>query len=138
MINLIDKLQKAQMHAIKNKPKVGGFPYLAEVLRRAGVKQNIWSLPSCQSIYIMQEGQVIQQGKSLVEGSEIIPHFNKENLIKAIRTDQRGESTFPEFLMSAWLAGVTWYKVDFDNRTVTYGDAQNNIYVENYPLVEIE
>ena len=28
-----------------SRPKAGGFPYLAETLRRAGVTRNIWSLP---------------------------------------------------------------------------------------------
>lgn len=32
--------------------KVGGFPYLAEASGRAGITQNIWNLPSCQSIYL--------------------------------------------------------------------------------------
>jgi uncharacterized protein YbcV (DUF1398 family) len=28
------------------RPKVGGFPYLAETLRRAGVTRNLWYLPA--------------------------------------------------------------------------------------------
>ena len=36
----INKLLEAQKFAMSNRPKVGGFPYLAEVLRQAGVKRN--------------------------------------------------------------------------------------------------
>jgi len=39
--------------AMTIRPKVGGFPVLAEVLKRAGVKRNYWTLPSCQSIFVM-------------------------------------------------------------------------------------
>ena len=36
--------------------------------------------------------------KPLVEGTHDIPRFDKTALIKALRTDQAGESAFPEFL----------------------------------------
>jgi hypothetical protein len=49
MSNAIDNLQAAQKRAMEVRPKVGGFPYLAEVLRRAGVTKNLWFLPSCQN-----------------------------------------------------------------------------------------
>jgi uncharacterized protein YbcV (DUF1398 family) len=32
--------------------KVGGFPILAEVLRQAGVRRNIWNLASTESLYL--------------------------------------------------------------------------------------
>ena len=134
----ITKLQEAQKHAVANRPKVGGFPYLAETLRQAGVKQNIWSLPSCQSIYHMEDGSVVQQGNLLVTGTADIPTFDKDALITALRTDQAGKSTFPEFLLAAWNAGVIWYQVDFAKRTVTYGGSKGETYVEEYPPVAIE
>ncbi len=37
MISLSEKLADAQKYAFSIRPKVGGFPYLAEVLRQAGV-----------------------------------------------------------------------------------------------------
>jgi uncharacterized protein YbcV (DUF1398 family) len=138
MSKAIDKLQAAQKHAMANRPKVGGFPYLAETLRQAGVKQNVWSLPSCQSIYDMEEGSVVQQGTPLVNGSTDIPTFNKGALIEALRTDQAGESTFPEFLQASWKAGVIWYQVDFVKRTVTYGGSKGELYVEEYPSLSLE
>lgn len=54
--NLID----AQKHAMSIRPRVGGFPVLAEVLRLAGISRNLWSLPSCQSIYVTKLGPVVQ------------------------------------------------------------------------------
>ena len=137
MNRLIEQLQSAQQKAMSNRPKVGGFPYLAETLRQAGVIQNVWSLPSCQSIYWMGGGQVVQQMPSLISDSAAVPAFSEQTLIAAIRADQSGKTTFPEFLVAAWQAGVIWYKVDFTERTVTYGGATGETYTETYPLVSV-
>ena len=61
----IENLQAAQQKAMANRPKVGGFPYLAEVLRQAGVTRNIWFLPACQSLYLTQDGPVVTLGTPL-------------------------------------------------------------------------
>jgi uncharacterized protein YbcV (DUF1398 family) len=51
MSTAIDNLLDAQKRAMAGRPKVGGFPYLAETLRRAGVTRNRWYLPACESLY---------------------------------------------------------------------------------------
>lgn len=133
----IENLKSAQQQAMAGRPKVGGFPYLAETLRRAGVTRNIWSLPSCQSLYLTEKGPVVVQGSPLVTGMADVPPFSREALITALRTDQAGNSTFPEFLMATWRAGVVKYDVDFAARTCTYYGAGEEKYVESYPAVEI-
>ena len=65
---------------------------LAEILRQAGVQVNRWSLPSCQSVYVMKEGSVVQQGTPLVTGTHEIPKFDRDALITALRTDQQGDA----------------------------------------------
>jgi len=132
----IENLMEAQKYAINNRPKVGGFPYLAEVLRLAGVTRNLWQLPSCQSVYLTKYGPVISPGISLITEIVDIPKFNQEALIRALRTDQAGESTFPQFLESAWKAGVVSYEVDFEARRVSYFGALGESYVEDYPHVK--
>jgi len=133
-----EKLQAAQEKAMAGRPKVGGFPYLAETLRRAGVQRNHWYLPACQSIYLMQDGTVVMQGTPLLAGMTDVPRFDRAALIVALRTDQAGNSTFPEFLLATWRAGVTRYEVDFAARTCTYYGARDENYVEEYPEVRIE
>ena len=61
MSKITEKLIEAQKYAMSIRPKVGGFPVLAEVLRQAGVKTNRWSLLSCQSVFLREEGAVVQQ-----------------------------------------------------------------------------
>ena len=137
MSKAIENLQVAQKEAMAIRPKVGGYPYLAEAFRRAGVTRNILSLPACQSIFLTNKGPVVMQGEPLVSGMADIPAFDREGLIKALRVDQAGESTFPEFLTASWRAGVVRYDVDFEGRTVAYYGCNGEEYVEAYPAVDI-
>jgi uncharacterized protein YbcV (DUF1398 family) len=77
----IDNLQAALQRASAGRPAVGGFPYLAETLRRAGVTRNLWFLPACQSLYLTEKGPVVSQGMPLVNGTVDVPPFDREALI---------------------------------------------------------
>ncbi len=105
MSTAIANLQAAQQRAMAGRPKVGGFPYLAETLRRAGVTRNHWYLPACQSIYLTKDGPVVTQGSPLISGTADVPSFDREALVVALRTDQAGKSTFLEFLLASWRWG---------------------------------
>jgi Phage envelope protein len=138
MSEAINNLTDAMKSAEAIRPRVGGFPYLAEVLRKAGVTRNIWSLPSRQSLFLTQKGPVVMQGNPLVTGAVDVPAFNEAALIKALRVDQAGESTFPEFLEASWHAGVVRYDVDLEARTVSYQGCNGEEYIEAYPAVTID
>ncbi len=133
----IDNLNAAFQRAFALRPKVGGFPVLAEVLRQAGVTRNLWELPSAQSAYLTELGPVVNQGTPLVTGMHPIPAFDEAAVVRAIRADQAGETTFPEFLHGIWNAGIVHYEVDFANRVVTYNGAKGESYVEVYPAVTL-
>jgi uncharacterized protein YbcV (DUF1398 family) len=136
-MNSQEKLQVAMKYAMANRPKVGGFPFLAECLRQAGVERNIWSLPGAQSLYVINDGAVVNQSTPLVSGMTGVPVFDEQALITALRADQAGQSTFPEFLTATWNAGVVSYEVDFSARTVSYYGALGEKCVESYPAVEV-
>lgn len=138
MSEAIENLQAAQARAMEIRPKVGGFPYLAEALRWAGVTRNVWFLPACQSLYLSEHGPVVTVGAPLVTGTTDVPRFDREALIKALRTDQAGKSTFPEFLAASWRAGIVRYEVDFAARTAAYYGCNCEEYVENYPAVDLK
>lgn len=137
MSRAIENLKSAQQRAMEGRPKIGGFIYLAETLRKAGVTRNIWSLPACQSLYLTEQGSVVTQGIPLVTGMEDVPSFDQGALVTALRTDQAGEGTFPDFLMAAWKAGVVSYDVDFISRIVTYYGSGGESYVESYSAAEL-
>jgi uncharacterized protein YbcV (DUF1398 family) len=137
MSKAIDNLMEAMNAAQAMQPRVGGFPYLAEVLRQAGVTRNIWTLPSAQSLFLTGQGPVVMQGTPLVTGAVDVPPFDEEALIRALRVDQAGESTFPEFLQACWRVGVVRYDVDFEARTVAYQGCHGEEYIEAYPAVTV-
>jgi uncharacterized protein YbcV (DUF1398 family) len=130
-------LEAAQHRAMASRPKVGGFPHLAETLRRAGITRSSWFLPACEGLYLTQDGPVVTQGAPLVSGAVDVPTFNQDALIGALRTHQAGGSSFPEFLTHAWRAGIIRYDVDFVARTVSYYGCRDESYVEHYPAVEL-
>jgi uncharacterized protein YbcV (DUF1398 family) len=136
--NAIENVRAAQERAMAIRPKVGGFPYLAEALRQAGVTRNLWFLPACQSLYLTKLGPIVTLSPPLVTGTADAPPFDREALIKALRTDQPGQSTFPEFLAASWRAGVVRYDVDFAARTVAYYGCNDEEYVERYPAVDVK
>lgn len=137
MSKAIETLLAAQQRGVAGRPKVGGFPYLAETLRRAGVTHNFWSLPACQSVYLTAEGPVVFPGTPLIDAPADVPPFDEAALIRALRTDQAGESTFPEFLMASWKAGVVRYDVNFAARTCNYYGVAGEEYVEMYPAIDL-
>jgi uncharacterized protein YbcV (DUF1398 family) len=132
-----DNLQAAFERGAAIRPKVAGFPYLAETLRRAGVTRNLWFLPACESLFLTELGPVVTQNTPLVSGMIDVPPFDRDALIAALRADQAGKTTFPEFLAASWRAGVVRYDVDFAARTVSYFGAHGEEYVEAYPAVEV-
>ena len=77
------------------------------------------------------------QGQPLVTNIADIPVFDEKAVIRALREDQAGRTTFPEFLMAIWQAGVVRYVVDFTGRRVTYFGCNSESYVEAYPEVAI-
>lgn len=89
--------------------------------------RNVWCLPACQSLYLTEAGPVVSQQTPLLTGTVDIPAFDQAALITALRTDQSGKSTFPEFLAAAWQAGVVRYNVDFSDRKVTYYGCEGEV-----------
>ena len=73
MSKAIENLEAAQKRAMAIRPRVGGFPCLAETLRRAGVTRNLWFLPACQSLFLTNDGPVVSQGTPLATGTMDVP-----------------------------------------------------------------
>lgn len=136
-LEAVRNLEAAMTRAMANRPAVGGFPYLAQTLRQAGITRNIWLLPSGESHYETRLGPVTSPAMPIAVAMDAVPAFDEVALIQALRTDQAGESTFPEFLLASWYAGVVRYEVDFSERHVVYYGSQGESYLEAYPAVEL-
>ena len=137
MSTITETIQNAQHRAAEIRPPVGGFPVLAEVLRQAGIHRNEWTLPAGQTVYVTDAGAVVLPATPVISAITEVPAFDRDAVIDALRADQAGHSTFPEFLTAIWSAGVTGFVIDLDGRTVTYRGIDDSTYVETYPAVEI-
>ena len=135
MPTLIDTIEAAAARGAAARPTIGGFPYVAESLRAAGVTKYLFDVPSTTVIYVTDDGAVLRPGQSIRTGATVVPAFDPDRLVAAIRIDQRGESTFPEFVKQTFLAGVVRYVVDTAARTCTYIGGNGESYVEEYPAV---
>lgn len=130
-------MHTALARAAAVRPKVGGFPYLAEVLRQAGVSRCRMALPSNAMLYLTAAGPVVVQEEPLCTGPVEAAPFDRAALITALRADQAGETDFPEFVQGCRQAGMLWYDVDLDARTCTYYGAEGDSYTENYAAVTL-
>jgi uncharacterized protein YbcV (DUF1398 family) len=137
MDTIIGAIDAANAHAAAVRPKVGGFPYLAEALRVAGVRKYYFDVPSCTVRYATAAGDVLAPGAFLRTEKTVIRPFDEDALVTAIRVDQLGRSTFPEFVESTFRAGVIRYEVDTAARTCSYFGTGGERYVEQYPAVDL-
>lgn len=98
----------------------GGFPFFTDVLFRAGVLSNTWSLPACQSLYVTRRGRVKIPGASLMLPQELPPLDNKKLYQALRRAREEYDKHFRAFLFELCAAGVVNYTVDCIARTVTF------------------
>ena len=105
--DLIAVAEEARLHGMRIRPQVGGFPYLAEALRRADIERLEFVVPSMTTVYVTDRGAVLEQGEPLATGATLVAGFDEDALVAAIRADQQGRATFPEFVAAAWRAGVS-------------------------------
>ncbi|MHA7650628.1 DUF1398 family protein [Mycobacterium sp. ML4] len=137
MSSAIANLQAARERAAVLRPKVHGFPYLAEVLRQAGVNRYHHSIPAATTLYLTDAGPIVEQHDPIVAGLTDVAAWNRDALVDAIRTDQAGQSSYPQFVHACWAAGVVHYDVDLHARTCTYSGAAGERHVESYPRVDV-
>ena len=97
MSEAIDNLNAAMQRAMAGRPEVGGFPYLAETLRRAGVKRNLWFLPACQSLYLTEHGPVVSIGTPVANGTVDVPHSTVEPSSRRCAPTRPGRARFLNF-----------------------------------------
>lgn len=137
MTDIIAAIEAAQARAMRVRPPVGGFPYLAEALRLAGVERYLFDVPSASTILVTAEGDILQPGSLQRQEPSIVAPFDEAALIRALRADQAGHTTFAEFVAATLDAGVVRYVVDTAARTCTYIGARDESYVETYPTVRL-
>ncbi len=136
-VSLTEVITHAQERGAAVRPRVGGFPYLAESLRLAGVTRIAVTVPSWTTVLTTAEGSIVQQGTPMSPSAMEVPPFDVEMFVASLRDDQDGRITFAEWMEATWRAGVVWYEVDTNSRTCTYRAPSGECYVERYEAVDL-
>jgi uncharacterized protein YbcV (DUF1398 family) len=138
--DLVHVVHEARTRGMRARPTIGGFPYLAESLRDAGISAVHCDVASMSTIYRSARGAVVDQQEPLTRGLDTVASFDRDAVVTAIRRDQNGESTYAEFMVGIWKAGVVSYDIDLHARTCAYQgvDPLVDLYVEEYALVMLD
>lgn len=137
MSTAITTVEAALQRGAAIRPAVGGFPYLAAALREAGIGRCHVVVPSNAFVYFTNDGPVLMQHEPIARGAADLAPFDEPAVVAALRSDQAGASTFPEFMAAAWAAGVLTYDVDLAASTCTYHGADGASYLEFFDRVAI-
>jgi uncharacterized protein YbcV (DUF1398 family) len=129
----------AKARGMDQRPRVGGFPYLAEALRQASIHTVHCDVAPRTTTYRTPSGVVVDLHAPLTAGLAELAVFDRDAVIIAIRDDQRGESTYDEFMNAIWQAGVLTYDIDLTAHTCTYcgADPTTDAYCERYSAVSL-
>lgn len=110
------------------------YPELAAKLIESGILSYTVEVAAGLMLYRLADGKTIFHDSD-ASPKAITAQFNTEQVIKAIRDNQQGRSTFPEFMEAIAVAGVRFYEATLngDKRRVTYMGS-GGFYEEEIPL----
>ncbi|MDN3550402.1 DUF1398 family protein [Mucilaginibacter aquaedulcis] len=110
------------------------YPELAAKLIDSGILSYTVEVAAGLMLYRLADGETIFHDSD-IEPKVIAARFNTEQVIKAIRDNQQGKSTFPEFMDAIATAGVRFYEATLngDQKRVTYMGS-GGFYQEEIPL----
>lgn len=126
----------AQARGFAARPKIEGFPYLAEALREAGVLRLEFFVPTATSLFTTTAGFAVIPASPVVTEPSDVPAWDESALLAAIEADKQG-GEFPAFVAACWQAGVIRWIVDTSARTCTYYSAAEDEYAEHYRAVTL-
>lgn len=109
------------------------FPEWVKTLVNAGIERYYADLVAQQVTYYATDGAVytakLSHPKALMSGIT----FSEKGVIDALRTVQRGEIIYPEFLNRAIKAGTVNYTIFLLGKEAHYIGAKGEIYIEKFP-----
>ncbi len=106
---------KACYQAAKN------YPDLVKRLGEIGVESYTVDTASGTILYRFNQGQTVLHPGNIAART-IAENFNEQKTIEAIRSNQQGKTTYPEFMTGIAEAGVRFYEATLNgsNKRVTY------------------
>ncbi|WPU94941.1 DUF1398 family protein [Mucilaginibacter sabulilitoris] len=126
-MNVEEKLKEAYATA-------RNYPELAAKLIDAGILSYTVEVAAGLMFYRLANGETIFHGNN-AEAHSIATTFNHDEVVKTIRDNQQGKTTYPEFMEGIANAGVRFYEATLqgDRKRVTYMGT-GGFYEEEIPL----
>lgn len=111
----------------------GSFPETIKKLMSVDIDRYYADLVRLEVTYYGKDGSTYQTKMPSNHTYKIGDVFCQESLVDALRTIQRGEITYHEFLERATKAGTVSYTVFITGRQVPYFGAKGEMYIEHFP-----
>ena len=109
------------------------FPQIVKNLIEAGIERYYTDLIGLQNIYYTTDGSFYTSKLPYSQPPKRGEIFSEKDVIDAVRTIQRGEIIYPEFLNRVLKAGTVSYNAFLLGRQVHYVGAKGEIYIEPFP-----
>jgi uncharacterized protein YbcV (DUF1398 family) len=109
------------------------FPKVVERLAGAGVKSYAADLVSLRKTYYGAEAEGHDEAMPLEKAPAIAPAFDSAAVAATVKTIQRGEIGYAEFLRRIMASGCSHYEVFIAGRKTMYFGRDGDFYTEPFP-----
>ena len=130
---MFDKKRVGEI-AVKGKVEKWEYPRIFNALKDAGVEYYETSVSTHHIVYHGNGDSVEERPPADFKKLLISDKFNATGVKDAVKRTQNKETDYGQFLQEIASSGVIKYKVDMDERTVTYiGSNDDERYIESVP-----
>jgi uncharacterized protein YbcV (DUF1398 family) len=109
------------------------FPKVVERLAGAGVKSYTADLVKLRKTYYGADVEAHDEAMPLKDGPAIAPEFDSPGVAATVKTIQRGEIGYAEFLRRIMASGCSHYEVFIAGRKAMYFGRDGGFYTEPFP-----
>jgi uncharacterized protein YbcV (DUF1398 family) len=110
------------------------FPLVVQKLADAGVRAYTADLVRLRNTYYDAGGESVDEVLPLIEAPPIAATFDDAAVSSAVKTIQRGEIGYVEFLRRIMRAGCASYRVFIGGRKAMYFGRDGQFYTEPFPV----
>jgi uncharacterized protein YbcV (DUF1398 family) len=109
------------------------FPQVLQRLVGAGVRSYTADLAKLRNTYYGADGEACDEALPLKDGPAIAPAFDSSGVAATVKSIQRGEIGYAEFLRRIMGCGCSHYEVFIAGRKAMYFGRDGDFYTEPFP-----
>jgi uncharacterized protein YbcV (DUF1398 family) len=109
------------------------FPQVVQRLVGAGVRSYTADLVKLRNTYYDGNGEAYDEALPLKDGPVIAPAFDASAVAATVKSIQRGEIGYAEFLRRIMMSGCSHYQVFIAGRKAMYFGRDGDFYTEPFP-----